>query len=558
VDYYTILAQRNLTARDFVGERVEIIRLFDTYQLYLGFDGETGLKLSSIPEMPYLHTVEKRYIPVRKARDWFPKKIGGSVLESVEILHGDRVLTFVFSSGYRLVFEMTGRHANIVCVDGEGIVAGAVRKVTARQSGVRTVKSGARYAPPPPRDFPDVLWAPLGSLARRLKESEETIVNVLAKTICSGSRLCAREAAARSGVEPGRAPADLNDDEIFRLLKSTAEIAAAAEKGGEGGTVVYGDDGLPRDVFPMRMVSAAPGDTYCGNLNEAVTRYSLERGQGLERARLKRNLLSALSAEERNLLRTLERVERDRKKQAESEKLERIANTIMANLHLIRRGMTSVSLPDPYGAEEETIVELDPSLPPSANAERYFARARKLKSAARRSEEKSSEIKRRLAEIDREREHLESLEELKELRAAASSYPKKSAGARTPDEDRPFPRRFTSVSGLEIVVGRNDKENDELLRWARKNDLWLHAQGVGGSHVILRRPGNKQEPDHRSIEQAAAIAAYYSKAKTSAVVPVVCTRVKYVVKRRGQPPGQVTYTREKVIFTEPGIPAAGE
>jgi len=251
-------------------------------------------------------------------------------------------------------------------------------------------------------------------------------------------------------------------------------------------------------------------------------------------------------------------VERDRKKQTESEKLERIANTIMANLHLIRRGMTSVSLPDPYGTEEKTTVELDPFLPPSANAERYFARARKLKSAARRSEEKSSEIKRRLAEIARERERLESLEDIKELRAAAPPYAKRPGRARTPDEDRPFPRRFTSVSGLEIVVGRNDKENDELLRWARKNDLWLHAQGVGGSHVILRRPGNKQEPDRRSIEQAAAIAAYYSKAKTSAVVPVVCTRVKYVVKRRGQSPGQVTYTREKVIFTEPGIPAAGE
>ena len=64
----------------------------------------------------------------------------------------------------------------------------------------------------------------------------------------------------------------------------------------------------------------------------------------------------------------------------------------------------------------------------------------------------------------------------------------------------------------------------------------------------------KQPPDHHSLEQAAAIAAYYSKAKTSGIVPVVQTLVKYVVKRKGQGPGQVTYTREKVLFAEPGLP----
>ena len=106
-------------------------------------------------------------------------------------------------------------------------------------------------------------------------------------------------------------------------------------------------------------------------------------------------------------------------------------------------------------------------------------------------------------------------------------------------------------------MGRNDGENDELVRWARKNDIWLHAQGVGGSHVVLRPPG-KQNPDHKSLELAAAIAAYYSKAKTSAVVPVVWTRIKYVTKRKGQGPGKVHYTREKLLFVEPGLPKGGK
>ena len=139
------------------------------------------------------------------------------------------------------------------------------------------------------------------------------------------------------------------------------------------------------------------------------------------------------------------------------------------------------------------------------------------------------------------------------LKIIATKHKKIQTSATVFDADEKFPRRFRSVSGLEIIVGRNDRENDELIRWAHKNDFWLHAQNIGGSHVILRSPG-RQSPDHKSIELAAAIAAYYSKAKTSAVVPVACTQVKYVVKRKGQGPGKVTYTREKVLFVQPGVP----
>ena len=143
---------------------------------------------------------------------------------------------------------------------------------------------------------------------------------------------------------------------------------------------------------------------------------------------------------------------------------------------------------------------------------------------------------------------------MKELKTIAARYERLQSKERAVDADQPFPRRFVSVSGLEIIVGRNNNENDELVRWAHKEDIWLHAQGVGGSHVILRTHGKKQSPDHTSIEQASAIAAYYSKAKTSSIVPVVHTPVKYVVKRKGQGPGQVTYTREKVVFVEPKLP----
>ncbi|MHB9027716.1 MAG: NFACT RNA binding domain-containing protein, partial [Candidatus Latescibacterota bacterium] len=203
----------------------------------------------------------------------------------------------------------------------------------------------------------------------------------------------------------------------------------------------------------------------------------------------------------------------------------------------------------PYeGGEIE--LDLDPTLDGPANADRLYTRARKLRAAAKLAVERIASLERRLDGIHAERARLESLEDLRALRDMAARYARRTAAPREQEIEEKFPRRFTSVSGLEIIVGRNDEENDELVRWARKDDIWMHAQGVGGSHVILRSP-NKQMPDHRSVVQAASIAAYYSKARTSAIVPVVWTPLKYVVKRKGQGPGKVTYTREKVEFVEP-------
>ena len=99
-----------------------------------------------------------------------------------------------------------------------------------------------------------------------------------------------------------------------------------------------------------------------------------------------------------------------------------------------------------------------------------------MKSAEKRAEDRITGIKKRLEAIRSERENITALDDIKKLRSIAASYDRQSAKEPLSDIDRPFPRRFRSLSGLEIIVGRNDRENDELIRWAGKNDFWLHAQ----------------------------------------------------------------------------------
>ncbi len=553
MDYYTILTHKKLLTDDLAGLRVDTVRRYGDHAVFVGFHGEKAVKLVARPDMPYLHRIERRFVPVRNAREWFPSRFAGSVMESVDITPGERVLGFRFDCGYRIVFEMTGRNANIIVVDPDGVVAEAVRKVTGRQSGVREIRSGVEYLPPPKRDFPDLMWSPPHKLAGLIAGADGSIGEVFADRLFCGSRLFAREAAVRAGFDPDAPVHSLDAESVESILAVAAEMQAAVEGGGDGGMIVRGGDGLPKDVFPLRLESAGAGSEHIAVLDDAVRKYSIERETGLERKQLRQSILSSLAREEKSLAETMRKIARERGGDDEPEILERRGNTILANLHIVSKGMATAMLSDPYGGGDIE-VELDPTLDGPSNAEHLFSRSRKLKAASKRAVERLEYLRRRLETVSAERRAMEGIDDLAILREKAAVLNRRTAGQGEADPDRPFPRRFASVSGLEIVVGRNDKENDELIKWARKNDLWLHAQGVGGSHVVLRTTGRDHKPDRRSVEQAAAIAAYYSKARTSAIVPVVSTPVKYVIKRKGQGPGQVTYTRENVVFVEPGLP----
>ena|SRR5215208_6408177 len=121
---------------------------------------------------------------------------------------------------------------------------------------------------------------------------------------------------------------------------------------------------------------------------------------------------------------------------------------------------------------------------------------------------------------------------------------------------RPAPRliEYALPGGWTVLAGKTEADNDELsLRVAGPNDWWFHVRGMPGSHVVLRAQENI-EPDRATMERAAAIAAYHSKARGGGIVPVSCTRARYVSKPRGAKPGTVTITKERVLKVRPGLP----
>ena len=219
--------------------------------------------------------------------------------------------------------------------------------------------------------------------------------------------------------------------------------------------------------------------------------------------------------------------------------------------------MTSITVRD-FSGDRDVTIQLDPARSADWNIRRYFTRAKKGEKGAmvirgRRRETKRDidRLRGRLAAVEREADLPALLAMIRPVRLAR-------AGRAAPQRREPF-RRFRLDERHTVLVGRTDRENDELThRTAAPGDLWFHAQGVPGSHVVLR--GAHPSTPRRIIERAAAIAAWFSKARNAKTVPVLYAEKRYVRKPRKAKPGTASTLRHKTVFVEPALPgdAPGE
>jgi predicted ribosome quality control (RQC) complex YloA/Tae2 family protein len=245
-----------------------------------------------------------------------------------------------------------------------------------------------------------------------------------------------------------------------------------------------------------------------------------------------------LRQSENYITKTSEKLEEVRNKRNPEE----LANLIMANLHQIPTGAEHAALDDFYTNTPITI-KLNPKLTPQKNAENLY----------RKSKNKALELKQLEENIRTKKQELEKLiQELQRIQAATSILSlRKAKPEQVNKQPVSLPYHRYEVDKFEILVGKNAKANDQLtLKIAKKEDLWLHARDVSGSHVIVRQKPGKPFPKN-VIEHAASLAAWYSKRKTDSLCPVIYTPKKFVRKIKGAPAGQVVVEKEQVMMVEP-------
>lgn len=227
------------------------------------------------------------------------------------------------------------------------------------------------------------------------------------------------------------------------------------------------------------------------------------------------------------------------------------ADVVMANLNRIPRGSNEVTLENFYDEGKPLTISLNPSLSPQDNAASFYQKSKNQHREIRQLEQNIAEREQQLL-LDME--HVEALEKLEDIKELRRYIQDQGLAKQAQAQGEPsFPYREYEVSGFIIRVGRNSKANDLMLqRFSYKEDLWLHAKDVAGSHVLIKHQAGKTIPEP-VIEQAAQLAGFYSKRKNDTLCPVIVTPRKYVRKRKGDPPGMVVVDREeRVILVPPG------
>lgn len=357
--------------------------------------------------------------------------------------------------------------------------------------------------------------------------------------------------------------------------------------GSRGGTVVMDTDGrvlwtahpsphpcLLDLTAPLAVPAATAG---ADDLATWTTAGLLRLARQQETAlgdRLQRQLERRLGA----AARLVANLDADLARAAGGEAQRRDAETLASYLHLVPRGADEVTCPDPHGGPDRTIA-LDPAASAAVNLERLFRLARKAERGRQVIAERLAEARAVHADLSAVESELaallagltpgdtvdQALARLSALQAFAARHPQLLRTARTQrpgraaeEPARPF-RRFRIGGRWEVWVGRSSRENDELThRASSPRDLWLHAQGVEGSHVILRTGGRPEAVPRAVLERAAALAAAYSKARHSSLVPVLWTERRYVRRPRRSAPGTAVCLRAESVMVEPGIGAGVE
>ena len=288
-------------------------------------------------------------------------------------------------------------------------------------------------------------------------------------------------------------------------------------------------------------------------VSRAIEQQYQAREDELATSRWRHTRLTDLKKRIKKAARRVEVLRGDLDKAARYKDYARYGELLKTNLHAITKGHEQLTVVDYFDpAMPELVIPLDPSKSPQGNMDDYFKKHRKHVAAEREIRPRLARAEEELHALQIERTNLERglsepVRSSSPVRGAPIAGPAPYAKAKREARSGPF-RRFVSHDGMPIYVGRNARENEALtFEEARPDDLWLHAHGTPGSHVVLRLEKGS-DPSHETLRDAATLALLYSDLKKSGKGEVIYTRRKYVRKVKGKSPGTVTVSQEKTIF----------
>lgn len=492
--------------------------------------------------------------------DQLRHQLSGLALIAIDtIAPWERVLDLKFARRpgdppiFHLYVEIISKYSNVTLTDADNLIITTAHQVSAQQSRIRAIQTGQPY------ELPPVLTGTTPSLSEPQARWQERVSLVpgalhrqLLKSYRGLSPTLARSMAAAAGFDPNQSTETLNDSDWQRLFERWQEWLQLLEQkepqfqpgSTEAGYTVLGW-GM---IKPAKSVQALLNTYYTDEINQqdfAQLHHQLSQKLGNILAKLRQK---AATFEER--LQQSDQADQQREQ----------ADLLMAYLQEWQPGMKSITLND-FATNEPVSIALNPEKNAVQNAQALYKRHQKLKRARNAVEPLLQEVNEEIQYLEQVEaaltaldtyktpEDLQTLQEIREELITQKYLDVPEQRSRVADVSEPY--KYQTPSGFELLIGRNNRQNDLLtFRTAGDYDLWFHTQEIAGSHVLMRLPAGAVAQD-TDLQFAADLAAHYSRARQSEQVPVVYTTPKYVYKPKGAKPGMAIYKQEKIIWGQP-------
>ncbi|MCI0711986.1 MAG: NFACT family protein [Chloroflexi bacterium] len=473
-------------------------------------------------------------------------RVEGMRLTHVEQPPFDRIITFHLigpDNEMQLHMELIERRANIILVE-DGLIIDSARRVGGKENRYRLILPKHEYVPPPPQQGKlnpgDLKPDTIDSLMRRFKDTDA--VTALVKGVLGMSPLLAQEIIFRAHKDVNIGAMDINPYTVHAAM--TPLVPPLLRHQWQPG-VGYSDKGLPEavTVFPLTYIQWEPTGDVSAALN--IFHGELEGPAAYEAAKIpiREQLMNAREKVRRKLY-SLEKQNVD---DSDVERLRQSGELILAYQYSMQKGQKILEAQ--YEVEGDPLqIKLNTELTPLENAQDYFEKYNNAKRARAQLPKLIAETRDELDYLDQVDADLDMAEDWQDIGEVQDFLMKNGywQGKRTerPQTGKSAPLKFSTKEGFVIWVGRNSRQNEQVT-WdkAGLDDLWLHARGIPGSHVVIKTNGQKV-PEH-VLEQAAGLAAYYSKARDENKVLVLVAERRYLRKPKRGKPGQVLVRQER-------------
>lgn len=495
------------------------------------------------------------------------KHIGSGKITAIEQDGFERIIRFSIESYDELgdlttkylIIEIMGRHSNIILTNHEMKILDCIKHIDFTISSVRQLMPGLQYVSPPPQnktDLTDIEQSVDIDFSSPLQDAEKAILS----SVSGISPLTAREIVYRAFGRTDIKNSILTDNGKNKILYETVQLAKTVKSNNFSPCMIV--DSVSGKLMDFSAVEIKQYETladikYFDNISALLDSFYRTRDMHERMRQKSADLLKLLSNNIERISKKLIILTKTLNDSEKKDKQKIYGDLLMANLYNIEQGQTEIEVQNYYENNSPMVkITLDPRLTPSQNAQKYYKKYNKSKTA---EIEAAKQIQNAKADLEYLESTLAAVEtadtesDLNSIRSEliAEGYLNRKVNPKKQKQTASKPMHFVSSDGFDIYVGKSNAQNDYLtLRFANSSDWWFHTKNIHGSHTVIKLGLDKEVPKS-TITEAAQIAAYYSKGRDSSQVPVDFTRIKNVRKPNGAKPGMVIYDHYNTIYVTP-------